>query len=81
MSLACNQCRRVTRDLLLAEERLEKSERALAASEAKLAEARKSLQLIVRGGYADGSDVAHPAIGVARIALLSMDAKAKGGAS
>lgn len=55
-------------------QRREKAERELAASEAKLIEARKALEVIVCGGYANGADTAHPAVGVARRALSQIDA-------
>lgn len=38
---------------------------------AENAKQRDALNKIVQGGYAPGSDVAHPAIGLARNALLS----------
>lgn len=47
---------------------LEIHARALERENAKL---RDALKKIVQGGYGPGSDIAHPAIGVARNALFS----------
>jgi hypothetical protein len=50
----------------------EESETRIAELERENAKLREALTTIVRGGYADGADVAHPAIGIAAKTLTTL---------